>query len=130
MSLVNMKMSAEERGEYGADVPKMAEPAYPYGLCIDLDDGSMEKLGITALPKVGSEMMITARVVVKSVGSNQYEGSDAESRMSLQITDMSIGQTDNAQNNDRASKLYGNTNGTTEGRAINNLQSSMLGASN
>jgi len=130
MSLVNMKMSSEERGEYGSDAAKMAEPAYPYGLCIDLDDGSMEKLGITALPKVGTEMMITAKVVVKSVSSNQYEGSDAESRMSLQITDMDVGQTENAQNDNRANKLYGNTNGTTEGRAINNLQSTMLGASN
>jgi len=40
---------------------------------------------------------------------------------------MDIGQTDNAQNNDRASKLYGNTNGGTDGQAINNLQSSLLG---
>jgi hypothetical protein len=47
--------------------------------------------------------------------------------VSLQITDMGLGQTDDAQNNDRASKLYGNTNGGTEGRAINNLQSSLLG---
>jgi hypothetical protein len=131
MSLVNMKMSSEERGEYGTDAAiKASEPSYPYGLSIDLDDGSMEKLGITALPKVGAEMMITAKCVVKSVSSNQYEGSDAESRMCLQITDMDVGQTENAQNDNRANKLYGNTNGTTEGRVINNLQSTMLGASN
>jgi hypothetical protein len=100
-----MKMSSEERGEYTND-SKIAEPSYPYGLSIDLDDGSMEKLGITALPKVGSEMMITAKVVVKSVSSNQYEGSDAESRMCLQITDMEIGQTDKATNEGRATSLY------------------------
>jgi hypothetical protein len=107
MSLVNMKMSQEERGEY-TDGAKPMEPSYPYGLSIDLDDGSMEKLGITALPKVGTEMMITAKVVVKSVSSNQYEGSDAESRMCLQITDMEIGQTEKATNEGRATSLYSN----------------------
>lgn len=123
MALVNMKASAEESQEYG-----MESPEYPYGLSIDLDDDSLEKLGITALPKVGAEMMVTARCVVKSVSSSQMQGGDQESRVCLQITDMEIGQTDNAQNNDRATKLYGNTNGGTEGRAINNLQSTMLGA--
>lgn len=126
MSLVNMKMSAEESKEYSG--AEMESPEYPYGLTIDLDDDSLAKLGITSLPKVGSEMMITAKCVVKGVSSNQYQGSDEESRVCLQITDMEIGQTDNAQNNDRAAKLYGNTNGGTDGRAINNLQSTMLGA--
>jgi len=125
MSLVSMKMSAEESKEY--NTMEMDAPQYPYGLSIDLDDDALEKLGITALPKVGGEMMITAKCVVKSVSSNQMQGGDAESRVCLQITDMDIGQTDNAQNNDRASKLYGNTNGGTDGQAINNLQSSLLG---
>lgn len=126
MALVSMKMSPEEAKEYGAiDIGEA--PQYPYGLSIDLDDDALEKLGITALPKVGSEMMITAKCVVKSVSSNQMQGGDAESRVCLQITDMDVGQTENAQNDNRASKLYGNTNGGTEGRAINNLQSSLLG---
>lgn len=122
MALVNMKSSAEESQEY-----EMESPEYPYGLTIDLDDDSLAKLGITSLPKVGSEMMITAKCVVKGVSSNQYQGSDEESRVCLQITDMDVGQTENAQNDNRASKLYGNNNGTTEPRAINNLQSTMLG---
>ena len=126
MSLVSMKMSAEETKEYSGVA--VEAPQYPYGLSIDLDDGALEKLGITALPKVGAEMMITAKCVVKSVSSNQMQGGDAESRVCLQITDMDIGQTENAQNDNRASKLYGNNNGTTEPRAINNLQSTMLGA--
>jgi len=126
MSLVSMKMSAEETKEYSG--VEMEAPQYPYGLSIDLDDGALEKLGITALPKVGAEMMVTAKCVVKSVSSNQMQGGDAESRVCLQITDMDVGQTENAQNDNRASKLYGNNNGTTEPRAINNLQSTMLGA--
>ena len=127
MSMINMKQAAkreEMTGEIESD-----EPRYPYGLCISLEKDSLEKLGITALPKVGGEMMITAKAVVKSTSAYDTQGG-TDMRVELQITDMNIGQTENAQNNDRATKLYGNTNGTTEGRAINNLQSSMLGASN
>lgn len=120
MSLVNMKMSQEERGEYNGD--KIAEPVYPYSLSIDLDDGSMEKLGITALPKVGTEMMITAKVVVRSVSSNQYEGSDAESRMCLQITDMEIGG--EAKKQDKAKSLYGEG---SEGTRIDNISNALYG---
>lgn len=105
--MINMKMSAEEAKE-GYNSGMMDQPEYPYGLCISLDDGSLEKLGITALPKVGSEMQITARCVVTSVGSNQVQGGDLESRVSLQITDMSVGQTEASQNNSHATMLYGN----------------------
>jgi hypothetical protein len=119
-----MKMSSEERGEYTGQAIEVKEPSYPYGLSIDLDDGSMEKLGITALPKVGTEMMITAKVVVKSVSSNQYEGSDAESRMCLQITDMEIGGENKKQ--DKAESLYGDS---SEGSRINNISNALYGAS-
>lgn len=128
MAMINMKQAVKREempGEIEAD-----EPRYPYGLCISLGKEELEKLGITALPKVGGEMMITAKAVVKSTSAYDTQGQGQDMRVELQITDMDIGQTENAQNNDRASKLYGNTNGTTEGRAINNLQSSMLGASN
>lgn len=124
MALVNMKMSSEERGEYTGQAIEVKEPTYPYGLSIDLDDGSMEKLGITALPKVGTEMMITAKVVVKSVSSNQYEGSDAESRMCLQITDMEISGESKKQ--DKAQSLYGES---SEGSRINNISNALYGAS-
>ena len=107
MAMVNMKMSSEESKEYTAvdSVSEPDAPRYPYGLCIDLDDGSMEKLGIKDLPAVGTEMTIMAKVVVKSVSSNQYEGGDAESRMSLQITDMEVGGASKASN--AATMLYG-----------------------
>lgn len=124
MALVNMKMAAEERGEYTGQALEVKEPSYPYGLSIDLDDGSMEKLGITALPKVGTEMMITAKVVVKSVSSNQYEGSDAESRMCLQITDMEVSGENKKQ--DKAESLYGDN---SEGSRINNISNALYGAS-
>jgi len=75
--------------------PCCDEPAYPYGLQIDLCDEVLQKLGMTALPKVGQVMTLTVRATVTSV--SQYEtakpeadeqGSTSERRVGLQITDM------------------------------------------
>lgn len=125
MSLINMKQQPKREEMPGAI--ESDEPRYPYGLCISLGKEELEKLGITALPKVGGEMMITAKAVVKSTSAYDTQGEGTDMRVELQITDMGLGQTDDAQNNDRASKLYGNTNGGTDGQAINNLQSTLLG---
>lgn len=125
MALVNMKQQPKREEMPGAI--EADEPRYPYGLCISLGKDELEKLGITALPKVGSEMMVTAKAVVKSTSAYDTQGEGQDMRVELQITDMDLGQTENAQNDNRANKLYGNTNGTTEPRAINNLQSSLLG---
>ena len=126
MSLINMKQQAKREEMPGAI--ESDEPQYPYGLCISLGKEELEKLGITALPKVGGQMMITAKAFVKSTSAYDTQGQGQDMRVELQITDMDVGQTEDAQNDNRASKLYGNNNGTTEPRAINNLQSTMLGA--
>jgi len=126
MSLVSMKATAEEIREMAPSSETTNEPQYPYGLSIDLDDGSLEKLGITALPKVGTEMMVTARCVVKSVSSYDTQGGEAESRVCLQITDMDIGQTENAQNDKRATMLYGSN---SENSRIDGLSNALYGGS-
>lgn len=102
--MINMKMTKEETREYTSPVEADA-PEYPYGLSIDLDDGSLEKLGITDLPKVGDEMTITAKVVVTSTSSYDTQGGDPEKRVCLQITDM---EASSAPRVDTASVLYGN----------------------
>lgn len=102
--MINMKMTKEETKEYTDDPSPADAPEYPYGLSIDLDDGSMEKLGITELPKVGDEMTITAKVVVTSTSSYDTQGGDPEKRVCLQITDMEM----SATRADTASVLYGN----------------------
>lgn len=104
MALINMQMSKEEAKEYSQPT-ELDAPQYPYGLCIDLNDDSLEKLGLTQLPTVGSEMMIQAKVVVTSVSSNQTQGGEAEARASLQITDMELVGKDTSKS--AASKLYG-----------------------
>lgn len=91
MSLVNMKMSAEEAKEQYGSSPVQDAPEYPYGLSIDLDEEALAKLGMPALPQVGQKMMITARVEVRSVSQFDSQGGDKEQRVCLQITDMELG---------------------------------------
>lgn len=67
-----------------------SESKYPYGLCVRLDNTSIEKLGMKTLPEVKDEMLLTARVVVTSVTSNEREGRGPEKTVELQITNMSL----------------------------------------
>jgi len=106
MALVNMKQQPKREEMPGAI--EADEPRYPYGLCISLGKEELEKLGITALPKVGSEMMITAKAIVKSTSAYDTQGEGQDMRVELQITDMGIGQTESAVNDNRASMLYAN----------------------
>ena len=105
MALINMK-SKPEREEMPGEIER-DEPRYPYGLCISLGKDELEKLGITALPKVGGEMMIQAKAMVKSTSAYETQGEGTDMRVELQITDMEIGQTENARNENRAEALYG-----------------------
>ena len=107
MSLINMKQQAKREEMPGAI--ESDEPQYPYGLCISLGKEELEKLGITALPKVGGEMMITAKVCVVSTSTSERQGGDEESCVSLQITDLAIGDEDESATppkRDPAKALY------------------------
>ncbi len=66
-------------------------PEYPYGLRIDLNNESLEKLGIADLPKVGEKMTVLAKVEVRSSSQSSYKEGEDRKNVSLQITDMSVG---------------------------------------
>lgn len=106
MALTNMKMSADEAKEYttGGEIAGDA-PQYPYGLCIRLDDDALEKLGMTALPAIGTEMMVMAKVVVKSTSAYSRQGGEDHKEIELQITDLEIGAV--SASKDAAGALYG-----------------------
>jgi hypothetical protein len=102
MAMINMKQKAE-REEMPGEV-EMDEPKYPYGLCINLDKDQLDKLGITSLPQVGSEMTIMAKAYVKSTSAYETQGGKDMS-VGLQITDMEIGAA--KTQSDQATMLYG-----------------------
>jgi hypothetical protein len=110
--LVSMKLdpkSQEEKGETAAS-PMGEAPVYPYGLSIQLDEDSLEALGLEKpLPKVDAEMMLYAKVTVTSVSSNESQAGSAKS-VGLQITDMCLEDAP-AGGRDHASALYGEEKG-------------------
>jgi len=83
------------------------EPEYPFGLNVDLDTESLEKLGIKENPKSGEKMTLLAKVEVTSESKNtSLKGKDRR-RVSLQITEMALGP--DAPKLTSGEKLYGGT---------------------
>lgn len=103
----DMSLTADEAKEYNhlcypgdGDGPK-----YPYGLCLDLGNATLQKLGITDLPQVGTKINISAVAQVVSVEQRQEQDGKNTTRMSLQIVEMETqkpAQTDA----DLASKMW------------------------
>lgn len=95
--LISMKRTpADKRKDAGECAPiDCIAPDYPYGLVINLDSDELDKLGLTELPKVGTEIPITVKVRVTRVMAAEEENSKGDSderrNMSLQITDMALG---------------------------------------
>ena len=105
MALINMQKPVE-REEMPGEIEK-DEPRYPYGLCISLEKEDMDKLGLSNLPKVGTEVSFMAKAVVKGTSAYETQGGKDMS-MDLQITDMEIGASDKAMTPQKsATMLYG-----------------------
>jgi hypothetical protein len=103
--LTNMKMEPKEsQDQYGMSAVSDS-PAYPYGLEIRLDSESIKKLDLKSLPQVGSNLMVTARVEVTSVSSNDSKEGGKNHCVSLQITDMELGA--EKEESSTAKDLYG-----------------------
>ena len=101
----SMKLNKKEAKEMAEGV-EVDRPQYPYGLSIHLDDEAMGKLNLSELPKVGTGLMLNAKVLVNEVSSNARAG-DKKPRqsMSLQITDMEL--LSNPDGKSASDELYG-----------------------
>lgn len=87
--MIDMKLSkkeAEDKHEMG----EYEQPEYPWGLCLELDETSLEKLGIESLPVVGAEFLLTAKVVVRSTSEHSVQGGEGRRNLSAQITEMEL----------------------------------------
>lgn len=85
--MINMAREASDTEE---EYPTSGQSKYPYGLCIHLDDDTLQKLGITTPPAVGSSMLLQAQVMVTSTSSDVMNDGEVEGRLTLQITDMEL----------------------------------------
>jgi hypothetical protein len=105
MKLVSLKMTKAER-EKQYEPSKMAEdaPIYPWGLTVNLDDATIEKLGNVPMT-VGAEVMIHAYACVTSSEDRQTEGDSHRRSVSLQIKEMALAPYDEKKS-DTAGALY------------------------
>lgn len=93
MALKSMKLTAEQRSEEVAEIKDPQPPVYPYGLCLHLEDESLQLLGVERM-EIGTVVKITALARVVSGSEYEREGEDGEAEkdecMSVQITDMDL----------------------------------------
>lgn len=104
----NMSYTTEEIKErdkrYEESPSSIDGPKYPYGLRVSLGEETMKKLKLASLPKVGSAMLLLAKVEVCMV--SQYDSVDGgnSANIELQITDMELTAPDGK---DVADQIYG-----------------------
>lgn len=87
------EISEERAGMKSALTPDIAVPAYPYGLCISLDEETLEKLGLDGdLPDVGEMVHLVCMAKVTSARQDESVAADGSKKISrrveLQITHM------------------------------------------
>lgn len=81
------------------------ESKYPYGLCINLGNDELKKLGINELPEIGTVMKIEGMVSVSSTHQSESLEGRSHKSLGLQITDMSLSS--EKEKKSREEKIYG-----------------------
>lgn len=109
----------EELAERSAPIADYPVNKYPYGLCISLDNETMEKLGLSGdLPEVGEMIHLCAMAKVTSASANERETTDGKTetscRVELQITNMALESEDEENQIMRRSRFYGGTMGNKD----------------
>ena len=92
MELKNMKRTKAEKKEHISDAPSvgMSPEDYPYGLTINLEKESLDKLGLD-IDDIAIGRRVSIEAVAKITNLNKsISEKDNHSSMSLQITDMSV----------------------------------------
>ena len=94
--MINLSMSEMEKKEQAAPTSVLYDtPNYPYGLKIQIDHETYEKImGNSEPPKVGSKMIMHAQVEVCSVYADAGKDDEPKYSMGLQITDMELKQSE------------------------------------
>lgn len=91
MALVDLKRSKAEKKR--DEMPgKIGGDDYPYGLRVNLDHESLQKLGIDKLPAVGEKLHLHAHAHVVSAEERSTEGGKKHRSVGLELRKMQIGQ--------------------------------------
>jgi hypothetical protein len=107
--LTNMKVdrAARDAAMKGPATISDEGPLYPWGLGIQLENESIELLGMKTLPEAGETMLLVAKVKVTGTTSEDVDGEGGKRKrqsVRLQITDMAL--EDGGAKTNAAEKLY------------------------
>ncbi|QCW21982.1 hypothetical protein JessAGP_052c [Caulobacter phage Jess A] len=110
MALTKAEAKEMEQGCVASEEGDSDLPKYPYGLTLWLNDDILAKLGMsTPLPAPGTEMMLSAKVMVTGTSQRETLGGDPDMCLDIQITAMELTAGAPPSMADRAAKLYKDT---------------------
>ena len=113
MKMANMKMAKADTKDMPCVAGSSDAPSYPYGLCLRLDNASLAKLGIGALPKVGAKMRISAMGVITSVSQHESKNRD-DRNVEIQIQELAVENQEPPTAAERRESARSNFNGLLE----------------
>jgi hypothetical protein len=99
MKMADLKMTKTEKKE---SMPCSVDnqPNYPYGTKLHLDSASLDKLGMSKLPKVGAKVMVSAIGVVTSVSQHESKNNDSRN-VEIQLQEMGVESAEPATERER-----------------------------
>jgi hypothetical protein len=89
MKMADLKMTKAQKKEMAPTAVAADSPEYPYGLTLRLDSGSLDKLGMSKLPKVGAKVMVHAMGVITSVSQHESKNNDSRN-VEIQLQEMGV----------------------------------------
>jgi hypothetical protein len=109
MALVSMKRTPEELADLAQDMIQQEPAGYPelpYGLCLQITEAELRKMGWADPPKAGDTVKITALAFVRTVNTSaDGDEDDPDTCCHMQITDMDM--TAGKPRKSAAQTLYG-----------------------
>jgi len=92
MKFVDLKMTSPETKSLEVAEETTGEH-YPYGMCLYLDDLTLEKMGMKASDfTVGEELAIMGMGKVTGVSMREREGGESYSTVDIQITEVALAE--------------------------------------
>lgn len=88
--LVSLKRTKKDKKHNSDHAISSERNDFPFGLSISLDDETLDKLGITKLPKVGSDMIVAGVGVVESI-SERSDKNRKSRNVTIQLTKLAVG---------------------------------------
>ena len=106
MTLKDMKIERKEVDEAKDTVLGSSDMDYPYGLSLNLDEETIQKLGMEKMPSPGNDVYIMAKASVESASITKE--SDKQNRsLRLQIKKLNISDSSEGMNVEEESERVG-----------------------